>query len=203
MTEFPKTNDLSPPVQQPQVMCIICHCAIESSEPATPCPGCGAAYHAECWSYNGGCGVYGCSQAATTEGLSSLEIPPSHWGREDKDCPHCGSTILAAAKRCKHCGAMFSSAAPQGSAAYREQRRVETSLPTLRKWAIVFLVFGLIPFTAPAAAVSGAIWLLANRRAIRALPPIIGAIGKIGVSVAWVQTLLMIAIAFLNSTING
>lgn len=174
-----------------------------SGESAVTCPECGAAYHADCWEYNGGCGVYGCSQAASTEGLTSLEIPASHWGREDKDCPRCGQSILAAAKRCKHCGATFATADPQGAAAYRRQRKTQDSLPTLRNWSIGLLVCGLIPFTAPVAALVGSFWLIANRQALRSLPSVIGAMAKIGVGVAWVQVVLFVAIALLSNMMKG
>lgn len=98
---------------------------------------------------------------------------------------------------------MFASSEPQGASAYHRQCNAQASLPTMRKWAIALLVCSLIPCTAPFAAVLGVLWLLGNRQAIRTLPPFIGAMGKIAVGVAWVQTLLFIAIAILNTTLNG
>jgi ribosomal protein S27AE len=180
-------------------LCAVCQCAIAPGEETHKCAGCGTNYHAECWTYNNGCGVYGCSFAAPTESLTSLEIPAGHWGREDKDCPRCGRSILAAAMRCKHCGATFTSAAPQASSTFRQQEQVKSSLPAVRRTAIILLVFAIIPFTAPFAAVIGGIWLAVQWRAIRSLPPVVGAMGKIAVGVALLQTLLLIGAGALNT----
>lgn len=42
--------------------CGVCHATIEPREESTRCPDCGAVFHVECWTENGGCAVYGCSQ---------------------------------------------------------------------------------------------------------------------------------------------
>jgi hypothetical protein len=172
-------------------------------ESTVACPACRGQYHAECWQYNGGCGVYGCAQAATTERLTSLEIPASYWGREDKPCPSCGQSIMAAAVRCRHCGATFSSATPVGAAAYHRRKELQSKLPGLRTFAIWLLVFSLIPCTAPLAAIAGLFWYLANREAIRALPPLHSAIGKIALGVAWGQTLLLALFGLVAGMSHG
>jgi hypothetical protein len=183
--------------------CIVCQSPIEHRKEAGACPDCRAPYHRECWKYNGGCGVYGCSKAANTEGLSALEIPAAHWGREDKDCPNCHCNILAAASRCKHCGATFDAATVQNSRDYQAQRVVQANLPVARKWAIGLLIGGLLPCTAPVAAVAGLIWMLTHKSTLRRLPPLIGAMAKIGCGLAWFQTVALILMVLLHKVLGG
>jgi len=184
-------------------LCIVCQTPVGEQEDAVACPDCGGTYHNDCWQYNGGCGVYGCSEAAPTEGLSTLEVPAAHWGKEEKKCPNCGLEILATAVRCRHCGATFSSATPQGSASFVSQQRTEAKIPTVQKISIWLLIFSVVPCTAPVAAVVGVFWYLANRETIRALPAINSAMCKIAVGVALLQTAMMIGFGLLNTIING
>ena len=183
--------------------CGICHSPLAAGEAAADCPSCRARYHEECWQYNGGCGAYGCERAPATERLTSLEIPASHWGREEKPCPNCGEMIMAAAVRCRHCGATFASAAPEGAAAYRRQQDLRARLPGVRAGGIWLLVFSLIPCTAPFAAVIGLFWYLSQRKTIRGLPPLHAAICKIALGVAWLQSGLLIVCGFLASISRG
>ncbi len=183
--------------------CAICQSPLAPGEAAVDCPGCKARYHEECWTYNGGCGVYGCEQAPPTERLTSLEIPASFWGREEKPCPNCGQMIMAAAVRCRHCGATFASAAPEGAADYRRQQVLRAKLPGVLTAGIWLLAFSLIPCTAPFAAVIGLIWYLNHRQAIRALPPLHAAVCKIAVAVAWAQSGLLIVCGILASMAHG
>ena len=183
--------------------CAFCQSPIEDGETTATCPDCGGLFHEACWQYNNGCGVYGCSQAPPTEGLSSLEIPSSHWGREDKPCPSCGKTILAAAIRCRHCGAVFSSATPQEAEGYSVQQRIKAKMPAVRTASIWLLIFSLIPCTAPAAAIIGLIWYIRNRQTIRVLPALNAALCKIAVGVALAQTGLLILCGILASMANG
>ena len=46
----------------PGSQCGVCHSTIEQREEHTRCQDCGAVFHVECWTENGGCSVYGCSQ---------------------------------------------------------------------------------------------------------------------------------------------
>lgn len=185
------------------LLCVICQSPLAAGERTTTCPDCGGGFHEDCWQYNQGCGVYGCSQAPPTEGLSSLEIPPSYWGREEKPCPNCRQTIVAAAVRCRHCGAVFSSATPLGAGTYSAQERTKAKLPAVRKAGIWLLVFSLIPCTAPLAAVIGPFWYMKNRQTVRALPALNAALCKIAVGVALAQTGLLIICGLLASIAGG
>ncbi len=147
--------------------------------------------------------MYGCSEAPDTEGLTSLEIPASHWGQENKACPRCNQQILAAAVRCKFCGATFASAAPQRRDDFQAHQQTKSKLPMVRTISVWLLVFSLLPCTAPIAAVVGGIWYLANREAIRALPALNSALCKIAVGVAVVETSMLVAFALMYSMVGG
>jgi hypothetical protein len=189
------------PVERP--CCPICQSPLAPGEAAVDCPSCKSRYHEECWSYNGGCGAYGCEQAPPTERLTSLEIPASHWGCEDKPCPSCGLAIMAAAVRCRHCGATFTSAAPEEAAAYHREQALRAKLPGVRTTGIWLLAFSLIPCTAPFAAIIGLIWYFSHRQAIRALPPLYAAVCTIAVGIACAQSGLLIVCGVLASMARG
>ncbi|MGZ4808112.1 MAG: hypothetical protein ACXVJT_09055 [Thermoanaerobaculia bacterium] len=148
--------------------CAICMSAIESGEAASDCTGCHARYHQECWTENGGCGVYGCSQVPRTEGLKALEIPPSYWGREDKPCPRCGRTIMALAVRCRHCGAEVVDR-PEERLTYEKRVERKERAPILRRSAIVFVIVSLLPAVSLVTLIGGTMYYRRNRSEIRKL----------------------------------
>lgn len=192
------TTAAAQPVAAPGALCGICQTAIGPGEASTLCPDCRHPFHAECWQYNQGCAVYGCGKAPPTVSLTSLEIPASYWGREDKNCPNCGQKILAAAVRCRFCGAQFSSATPQSTGAFRQELRTKADLPAARTASIWLLVFSLLPCTAPIAALAGLAWFLGKRDVIRAMPPLNSALVLIAIGVAAFQTALMVLIVLLK-----
>jgi len=188
---------LDPPVENPrgksgQGLCVICQYDVSDTEVVTTCTECKTIYHHECWEYNQGCGMYGCSYCPETEGLSSLEVPASHWGREDKQCPKCNTTIQAAAVRCRQCGASFASADPESQSNFQQRDREKQQLPGIRKSIVWLLVFSLIPCTAPIAAVVGVIWYRANRGAIQRLPALSVALCKIAIGTAILETCIVV-----------
>jgi hypothetical protein len=183
-------------------VCAICLSAIGTADDRAVCPACGAAYHSDCWQENGGCAVYGCSQAPVVEPRQALEIPVSYWGRENKNCPQCGCEILAAARRCRHCGATFDSARPQDAAEFQQQTGLAGRLPAVRRTVIWLFVFSVTPFLAPIGAVWGAVWLPAHREEIRALPSLYGAVSKIGLVVAMGQTAALVLFTLLYALVR-
>ena len=148
--------------------CAICMSAIEAADDATSCEGCRSPYHADCWTENGGCAVYGCSHVPKTEGLKPLEIPPAYWGREDKDCPQCGASIMALAVRCRHCGCEVV-ARPEEKSAFQQRTERRARAPLLRRAAIVFLVMSLLPGLSLITLIGGTMYYRRNRDEIRRL----------------------------------
>jgi hypothetical protein len=49
-------------------------CASEAVGTVVACEGCAAVYHPDCWHYNGGCAVYGCSGAPRFEEPLRIQI---------------------------------------------------------------------------------------------------------------------------------
>jgi hypothetical protein len=172
-------------------------CAIGENETTAQCPACHAAYHAECWTENGGCAIYGCSQVPATEQRQAIEIPVSYWGQEHKPCPACGQEILAAALRCRFCGAMFASARPQDQEEFRQQGERERLLPAARRTVLWIFILSVLSCTAPIGAVWGLVWYPAHRDDVSALPSVYSALCKIGLAVGVGQTVLIVLMSVL------
>ena len=48
-------------IEIPDIPCAICHAMIEPGQAFGKCKSCQTPYHKECWEYNNGCAVLGCS----------------------------------------------------------------------------------------------------------------------------------------------
>ena len=179
--------------------CSVCQQAIGSDESATSCTECGVEHHDECWEYNGGCGSYGCGQAPEPEGLGSIEIPASYWGKEEKLCPACHREILAAAVRCRHCGSTFQSAQPQSETEFGRQTSLDARMGALRTASIWIFILSMFACAAPFVAVIGSIWYCRNRLEVNRLPGIHRALAKIALVLAIGQTIFMIVVVALHS----
>ena len=183
-------------------MCAICLSPIGEAEAKTVCPACTARYHTECWEENGGCAVYGCSQAPAVESRRAIEIPPSYWGQENKNCPKCGREILAAARRCRHCGATFESVRPQDAREFQQQAELSERLPAVRRTVVWLFIFSVLTCLAPVGAVWGILWYPAHREEIRALPSLYGALCKIGLAVGIGQTVALVVLTLLYALVR-
>jgi hypothetical protein len=168
--------------------------------PQTTCPACGGTYHSECWEFNQGCAVYGCENVPPVEARTALEIAPAWWGREHKDCPCCGRSINAAAIRCRNCGLAFETAAPLAPEDLVERCAQAAGLVRLRRHAVWLLALGVLPFTAPLAAVFGGLWWVGNRSRLPELTGMPAAAWRIGLAVACLQTALGMLIIALRSS---
>jgi predicted Zn finger-like uncharacterized protein len=186
-----------------QTVCPVCQCPVSEKEELFACPDCRTPYHRDCWEYNKGCGVYGCSLVPQTEHLESTEIPVSYWGKEEKNCPVCSKVILAAATRCRYCGATFESARPETATEFDRRAAVEKNLPSVRRTALWLLVFSIISCTAPLAAIFGSIWYAKHRQEIEALPSLHAALCKIAVGLAVGQTVLFAVMGVLYGLFSG
>ena len=184
-------------------LCAICQSPLGEDEELVACPQCDAPYHAECWQENGGCAIYGCSQVPAIEQRSALSIPASFWGKENKTCPKCNASILAAAVRCRHCGATFASAQPEDAGTFQQRATVSAAQPALRKTALWLFIFSLLPFCAPFAAVYILCWYPSHRREIAALPAMHGSLCRLALFISIGQTLLFIVMAVLFATFRS
>ena len=183
--------------------CPFCLSLISSDEAKENCPSCRAVHHHECWTENGGCAVYGCTCVPAAESRGALEIPVSYWGQEHKPCPSCSQEILAAAVRCRHCGATFQSARPQDAAEFRNRSELADRLPAAGKRVVVIFILSVIPFLAPVGAVWGLVWGRANRESLAALPPLYGALHRIGLIAAISLTFLLVLTTTIYSVVRG
>jgi len=194
----------SPPkkVEQSKI-CGICLSALGADEESATCSTCSASYHADCWQENRGCAVYGCSEAPHVEQRSSVEIPVSFWGQENKPCPSCGREILAAATRCRFCGATFTSAQPEDTNAFNQRTEREKRLPQIRQTVVWIFVLSVIPCLAPIGGLWGLIWFATHRSDVDALPSLYSALCKIGIGVGLGQTVLMILMSIIYTIVRG
>ena len=151
--------------------CAICQTLTAEGEAVGPCPACGAVYHEECWTENGGCAAYGCEwMPETAAGDEAAGAPRAFWGQDEKDCPHCGQKIRVAALRCRHCGQTFESSAPMTRREMVEKKRSKPRIESMKKTALTLFVCGIIPCLSPLVLVLGGIWFLSNRKEIAKLP---------------------------------
>ncbi len=176
-------------------LCSICQSPIEPTDTTLACSDCKALYHSDCWQYNKGCAVYGCSQVSPTEHRDNLEIPASYWGKEEKNCPNCNQVILAAAVRCRFCGATFESAAPVDRGQFHQASAIRQNLPAVRRGSIWLLILSVLTCTAPFAAVFGSMWYYGRRKEIAASPPLQSAMCKIALGLAIGQSALVVLLA--------
>jgi hypothetical protein len=190
------------PESVPSVICQFCYCAVEPADKKA-CPECNSDYHQECWDDNGGCAVYGCTAAARPRIREDIETPASFWGREHKDCPACEKEILATALRCRHCGEVFKSAQPLSARELEEVGEADEQLPGMRKATVAILIFGVISFTAPLAALVGLFWYFPRRTVFRKLPPLNQALFWMGVIVGFGQTLFLVLTGVLTGLLGS
>ena len=183
-------------------LCAICQSPMRADEAKTSCPGCRAEYHQDCWSENGGCAIYGCSEVPKTEGRTSVEIPVGYWGQENKPCPVCGQSILAAAVRCRHCGSVFQTARPLDSNEFSQSAALEARAPGLRRRVIWLFVLSLLPFSAPVATIVLYFWSHSNRPGIEKLTSLYSALVTVGLIVGAVETCGMVLVALLYASLH-
>ena len=181
--------------------CPFCLGALGAEESTHSCPACHAVHHKECWDENGGCSVYGCTCVPVIEARSALEVPVSYWGQEHKPCPVCRQEILAAAVRCRHCGSTFATARPENSAEFEQRAALASRLPAVRR--MVIFVLGIIPGLSPIGAVWGLVWGKTKREDILSLPPIYGALHRIGLVASCALTLVLILVMVLYALVRG
>jgi hypothetical protein len=184
------------------LLCPICQSPVNSGVPMTACPVCRTRHHKDCWDYNKGCGLYGCTQAPETEKLQEIEIPASYWGQTEKRCPRCNQVIQAAAVRCRYCGTTFETARPQDVVEFSAKVTQKAAINTHRRIGVTLLILSIIPCCAPVVAVGGLIWYIIARRDIAAMPPLYATICRLAVGISIGVTCFIIVVALVHSAFH-
>jgi hypothetical protein len=145
--------------------CSICYTILSQGEPSTACPECQQEYHASCWKEIGGCGSYGCKQAAVAQKPPVPVLVGTGWG-DGKTCPACRRDIGSSLLVCM-CGARFPWADPMTTEEYADWQAKQAGIGRSRALLIVLFVLSLIGFTAPIAGPVAGIyaWLRRSRLA--------------------------------------
>ena len=133
-----------------------------------------------------------------TEKHDALEIPMAYWGQEHKNCPVCGTQMLAAAMRCRSCGTTFDTAAPTDREQFAGKLWQQSRSPALRKQVIAVFIACVLPCTAPIGVILGFIFYSTKKSDIRELPALYDALSKIGLAVGLVETLLLAGVLALS-----
>jgi len=173
------------------LFCALCQSGIAAGETTSACPSCGAIYHRECHEENGGCGNYGCPSVPQDTQQARPITAPSVWGADRKDCPACGARIRAAAVRCRNCAATFATADPMTIAEYQDARQKKTDVQRLSTIAVIILVGGAIPCTAPLVLLFGSLIAWPQRRLLPDVAPMYRLCLYLGLSLSAVWVILI------------
>jgi len=141
--------------------CSICYTVTAAGEPVTSCPECQQEYHQLCWDEIGGCGSYGCKQAAVAQKPALPVLVGAGWG-DAKACPQCAQQIGASLLVCA-CGARFPWADPLTAEEYAQWTGQQQAIASARKVLIVLFILSLVGVTAPIAGAIAGIYARAKR----------------------------------------
>lgn len=135
--------------------CSICYTILAEGEAVTTCADCHTDYHQSCWVEIGGCGSYGCKQAAVAQKPPLPVLVGAGWG-DSKECPACANQIGASLLVC-NCGARFPWADPIGRDEYLAivaRDRAVAGSRTALIWMFILSLLGLpAPVVGPIAGV--------------------------------------------------
>ena len=131
------------------IRCAICFTKVFDGEPEHRCEACEQVHHAACWDDIGGCGTYGCTQAAVAEKPAPPQQTSGGWG-DSKDCPACGDAIHSSRLACS-CGARFPYADPMTRSDYQAWLARTRAAASVRRWLTVLFIATLTGVLAPIA----------------------------------------------------
>lgn len=143
--------------------CSICYTVIkEGTEQATSCSECHQDYHQSCWNEIGGCGTYGCKQAAVAQKPPPPQVVGMGWG-DSKPCPNCGQNISSSLLVCQ-CGARFPWADPMTIVEFNEWRDGQNALSRSRSLLIWMFIVSLFVVPAPVTGPIAGIYAFVRRK---------------------------------------
>jgi hypothetical protein len=142
-------------------------------------------------------------QTPPTEPRTDLEIPVSFWGQQHKQCPSCGTQIMAAALRCRNCGATFASARPEDAVTFHTRKKHQTRRSGTQ--TVTMVVFGLciLPCTSPLGLLLAAIWYPLRRKELATLPALYRSLLIIGMIVAAILTIGTVVLSLIYAKNNS
>lgn len=173
--------------------CSICYTVMADGEPVTACPECQQGYHTSCWNEIGGCGSYGCKQAAVAQKPPLPVLVGAGWG-DTKDCPRCGQAIGASLLVCR-CGAKFPWADPMSITDYADWTDQQAAISRARTVLAVLFIFSLIGVTAPVAGPIAGIYAWLRRAKLRGTGGTYLAMGYGSAAMGAVYAILIVVIA--------
>ena len=172
-------------------VCPICQSPIAKSEACVNCPSCRQIHHQECWSEIGGCGTYGCRDAAAPDrSEQSIQAPLSAWG-DTKKCPACSEIIKSIALKCRYCGTDFGSVDPLTVADLRRNAITSSKLDRFKQVVVANFVLSLIGALAPLCLIFGLAYLLPRREQIEKSGPIFVIMGWASISLSALYCVLL------------
>ncbi len=173
--------------------CSICSTVIGETEAATSCPECTQDYHQSCWTEIGGCGTYGCKQAAVAQKPPVPVLVGAGWG-DTKPCPACALPIASSLLVCS-CGAKFPWADPITPADYTAWKTEQAALASSRAKLIWLFIGSLIGVTAPVLGPIAGIYAYAKRKQLAGAGGTYLAMGYGSAAMGVVYTILIAAVA--------
>jgi hypothetical protein len=142
--------------------CSICYTVLAQGETAIACPDCQQDYHKLCWDEIGGCGSYGCKQAAVAQKPPLPVLVGAGWG-DTKPCPQCGQQISSSLLVCT-CRARFPWADAMTPEEYRSWLDQQGAIARARQLLIVLFLLSLVGLTAPLAGAIAGIYAWRRRK---------------------------------------
>jgi hypothetical protein len=173
--------------------CSICYTIMSQGEPVTACPECRQDYHTSCWKEIGGCGSYGCKQAAVAQKPPLPVLVGAGWG-DTKPCPSCRLDIGSSLLVCS-CGARFPWADPMTPGEYGDWMAKQAAIARSRTLLITLFVLSLIGFTAPIAGPIAGIYAWLSRKRLSGTGGTYLAMGYGSAAVGAVYALLIVLVA--------
>jgi hypothetical protein len=173
--------------------CSICYTVLAQGEPVTACPECQQDYHKSCWDEIGGCGSYGCKQAAVAQKPPLPVLVGAGWG-DSKKCPACANEIGSSLLVCS-CGAKFPWADPMTSDEFHTWLAEQGAIASSRTLLIWMFILSLIGVTAPITGPIAGIYAWMKRKQLAGTGGTYLAMGYGSAAIGAIYTILIVIVA--------